>query len=176
MPHLARNRSFRPWVAAFAAMATTIPASTYACIVFVPPKLNDVSYAEVVVIGRIENYQIVRDEAFRKRMLALPKLPADMRKRYQDPKGGATPEYARFTIRVEQVLVGQARDKLSVTWNNSTFGEPNQMKLGRHLIALRRSGRSTFTPLQAPCSSAFIYEAGSEQARTIRAILRAGKR
>lgn len=39
---------------------------------FVPPKVEDVSYADLVVIGRVENYGIIRDEAFRRRMLASP--------------------------------------------------------------------------------------------------------
>lgn len=155
----------------------------------VPVKLEDVRYADVVVIGHIHDYRIVRDGAFRKRMMALPDLPLGMREMYQDPKKNLLSDYARFNVEVEQTLVGRVAGKISVTWDNSTFGEPEQMEPGRYLIALRRP-TSTLPPLrgpsattlpnpdptaltllQAPCSSAFIYRIESEQARTIRSML-----
>lgn len=188
------NASLVGWTIAAIAMAMISSGSAHACRIFVSPKLEDVGYADVVVVGRIANYRIIRDEAFRKRMLASPKLPADMRKMYQDPKQSLMSDYARFDIEVEEVIAGQAPAKLSVTWDNSTFGEPDRIAPGRYLMALRRSGSAipplrgpsaTILPspdpralalLQAPCSSAFIYEAESEQARTVRAILRASQR
>lgn len=161
---------------------------------FVPPRLEDVAYANVVLIGRVENYRIIRDEAFRKRMLASPSLTAEMRKFYSDPKRGLMSDYARFDVKVEKVLVGKASGVLSVTWDNSTFGEPDQLMPGRYLIALRRTDSAapplrgpsatilpspdpkSLTLLQAACSSAFIYPAQSEEARKIQAILHAGKK
>jgi hypothetical protein len=161
---------------------------------FVSPRLEDVSYADVVVIGRIVDYRIVRDEAFRERMLALPNLPTDMRKIYQDPKQGLLSDYARFNIQIERALVGRAPARLSVTWDNSTSGEPDRMEPGRYLIALRRPDSASpplrgpsatispspdpnaLTLLQAPCSRAFLYEADSEQAHAIQAILHARRR
>lgn len=175
--------------AAVAALIGGSPGSAHACRMFVSPKLEDVSYADVVVIGQIADYRIVRDDAFRSRMLSSPNLPADMRKLYQDPKQGLLSDYARFEIQVEQVLVGKAGAKLSVTWDNSTFREPDRMDPGRYLIALRRPNSnmppprgpsatilpspdaSVLTLLQAPCSRAFIYEVDSEDAHAIRAIL-----
>jgi len=124
-------------------------------------------------------------------MRASPNLSAQMRKMYEDPKQGFISDYARFDIQVEQVLIGQARRKLSVTWDNSTFAEPNQMTSGRYLIALRRPSSASpplrgpsatilaspdpnaLTLLQAPCSRAFIYDAESEEARTLQTILHA---
>lgn len=162
--------------------------------VSVPQKLADVRYADVVVVGRIANYRIIRDEEFRRRMLKAPSLPADLRKMYQDPKQSLMTDYARFDIDVEEVLAGRAPTRLSVTWDNSTFGEPDRMKPGRYLIALRwpnsaspplRGPSATIMPspdlktltlLQAPCSSPFIYEAGSEEARVIREMLAARRR
>jgi len=182
------------WVTAATATAVFLPGSAQACRLYVSPRLEDVSYADVVVIGRIADYRIIRDQAFRSRMLALPSLSADMRKMYEDPRQGLLPDYARFNIEVEQVLVGRAAPRLSVTWDNSTSGEPDRMEPGRYLIALRRLGSASpplrgpsatilpspdpnaLTLLQAPCSGAFIYEAQSEQARTIRKILHARQR
>lgn len=180
--------------AAVAALIGISPSPVHACVEYVYPKLEDVRYADVVVIGRIGDYRVVRDEAFRTRMLSLPNLAPDIRKLYQDSKEGLLPDYARFEIQVEQVLVGEARTKLYVTWDNSTFAEPDRIKPGRYLIALRRANsdvpplrgpsasmlpspdKNTLTLLQAPCSSAFIYEAESEQAHAIRAILHAERR
>ncbi|HKT84936.1 MAG TPA: hypothetical protein VJQ77_02490 [Novosphingobium sp.] len=147
------------------------------------------TYADVVLIGRIDNYRIIRDEAFRKRMLASPNLPDKERKFYSDPKTGLMSDYARFDMKVEKMMVGKAKGTLSITWDNSTFSEPDAMKPGRYLVALRRAGSATpalrgpsatilaspdpksLTLLQAPCSSAFIYPAESDEARTIQRIL-----
>lgn len=180
------------WMAV--AVATTSSGSAQACRMSVPPTFEDIGYADVVVIGRIANYRIVRDEAFRKKMLAVPGLSPEMRKIYEDPKQRLLSDYARFDIQVDEVLVGQVQGDLSVTWDNSTFGEPDQLAPGRYLIAMRRASSAVpplrgpsatvipdpdpraLTLLQAPCSAAFIYEAESEEARTIRGILDARRR
>lgn len=182
------------WMAAAAAAAGTLSGSADACRMFVSPNFEDIGYADIVVIGRIANYRIIRDEEFRRRMLASPGLSPDMRKIYEDSKQGLLPDYARFDIQVEEALVGQVSGKLSVTWDNSTFGEPDQMAPERYLIALRRPSSATpplrgpsatvfpspdpdaLTLLQAPCSTAFIYNADSDQARTIRGILNARRK
>jgi hypothetical protein len=161
---------------------------------YVRPTFEDVRFADVVVVGRVVNYRIVRDEAFRRKMLSSPHLSADMRKIYADPKQGLLSDYARFDIQVEEVLVGRAPKKLSVTWDNSTFGEPDRMAAGPYLIALHRPNSPipplrgpsatifpspdprTLTLLQAPCSSAFIYEVGSQEADSIRKILDSQRR
>jgi hypothetical protein len=179
---------------AAAASALTFPVDARACRIHVPPVLEDVRYAEVVVVGRISKYRIVRDEAFRRQMLASPRLSPDMRRYYEDPEGSLLTDYARFDVHVDEVLVGRPPRRLSVTWNNSTYGEPKQMAAGPYLIALRSPvsagpplrGPSVAifaspdptvpTLLQAPCSRAFIYEAQSEQAGAIRRILNARPR
>lgn len=194
MPHSKVYRLLTRWITtAIATTATAaFPSSGFACRMLVAPDLHDVRYADVVVIGRIENYQIIRDEAFRKRMLAAPRLTGEMRKIYSNPKQGLISDYARFDIRVEEVLVGQTSNKLSATWDNSTFLEPEGMGSGRYLIALRRADSNIpplrgpsatilptpepdlLTLVQAPCSSALIYEADGDQARAIRQILQTG--
>lgn len=182
---------FRPLLAAAGVAAVALPAPASACRIYVRPVLEDVRLADVVVVGRIEHYRVVRDEAFRRRMLKSPRLSAELRSIYADPHKSLMPDYVRFDVRVEEVLLGRASRRLSVTWDNSTFGEPESMPPGPYLIALRRPtspmpplrGPSAaimpapdpraLTLLQAPCSSAFVYEAGSEEARRIRAILAA---
>lgn len=182
------------WIAVITSTAAILPSSAHACIVYVPLKLEDVSYADVVVIGHIDNYRIIRNEAFRKQRLALPDLPEDLRKTYQDPKQSLMSDYARFDVQVEEVLAGQASGRLSVTWDASTFAEPDEIAPGRYLIALRRPGSASpplrspsatilpspdtnaLTLLQAPCSGAFIYPAESDAVQNIRGILRAPQR
>lgn len=169
-------------------LAASQPA--LACISSSSIVLDDIQYADVVLVGRISNYHIVRDEAFRKMMLSNSKLSEDVRKIYEG-RGSLLSDYARFEIQVEEVLVGSAPSRLSVTWDNSTFGEPEEIAPGQFLIALRKSSSTLpplrgpsatvfanaepglFTLLQAPCSSPFLFENTSDEASEVRRILRA---
>lgn len=176
------------------AMLISAGVPSYACIVSVETKLTDVTYADVVVVGRIENYRIIRDRAFRRRMLSAPHLTSEMRKFYRDPNTSLMSDVARFEIRVEELLRGRRSGKLSVSWQNSTFGLPSAMGSGSYLIALRRPNsphpplrgpsatvvanpdRQTLTVLQAPCAGAFILKAESRQAEVTRKILKTRRR
>jgi hypothetical protein len=178
--------------ASLLAFASSEPA--HACRIYAGIDLNDVSYADVVVVGRISNYRIVRDEDTRRKMLSIPSLSAEMRKTYEDPSEILLWDYARFDVLVSEVLTGTAPKKLSVTWDNSTFGEPEKMPSGPFLIALRNpSSKSpplrgpsatifpnrepkSLTVLQAPCASAFIFEETSSEAQAVRGIVNARKR
>ena len=189
MPHSNRIWSIIRWAASAAAAVGAMPNPAYACRIVVPLVLDDVSYADVVVIGRIDDYQIIRDEAFRARRLAEPNLPAQLREIYGDPTQSLLTDYARFEIQVDQVLVGRVPETISVTWDNSTFEESREMGLGPFLIALRRFSSAgpplrgpsatilpnpepdLFMVLQAPCSGAFIFRSESEEAHTVQAIL-----
>jgi hypothetical protein len=194
------GRSVSAAALAFAMLAGAGPAQ--ACMVDAPIDLEDVQYADVVVVGRISNYAIVPDleaRRDRQRMLAeVRDLPADVRRELgmdleweQDlqRQTGFMTDYARFDIIVEEVLAGTAGRSHTVSWDNSTFGEPESMPPGPFLIALRdprsslpplRGPSATITPnrepgsltvLQAPCADAFIFERASEQATAVRSIL-----
>ena len=171
------------------------PAS--ACLTMADLKLDDIKYARVVVVGRIANYEIVRDEVFRKQYKEGLERSADKTSEYwKSEYARATSEqerflsdYARFNVLVDEVLVGQPSKVISVTWDNSTFGEPEKMKEGPYLIGLREPGSQSLplrgpsatilpspepkslTVLQAPCAPAFILEATSGKAKSIREIL-----
>lgn len=171
-----------------AALSASAPA--HACRTMAPLDLNDVNYADVVLVGRVSNYGIVRDEEFRRGMLNNPKLPPDMRRLYEGPTV-LMGDYARFDVQVEEVLAGVAPERLAATWDNSTFGIPDTMPTGPFLFALRKpSSRipplrgpsatvmpsrepNALTVLQAPCSRPFMFESGSREARGVRAILKA---
>lgn len=175
---------------AIALILTLATAPADACGISVKRGLNDVVYADVVVVGRISNYRIVRDETFRRKMLANPKLSPDLRLLYEGP-GSLLSDYARFDVEVDELLVGKTPKRFSVTWDNSTFGEPEEMPAGPFLIALRDPGSAmpplrgpsatilpspdptTLTLLQAPCSRPFLLERGSLDAGAVRFILSA---
>ena len=167
------------------------PAVAQACMV--PASLNteDIKYADVVVVGHVENYEIVRDLAFRESMLSNPNLPQSLREFYSDESRTLLGDYARFEVLVGRVLVGDVPDRFSATWDNSTFGEPESLPSGPFLLGFRSAGSpmpplrgpsATILPnpepqnlsiLQAPCAPAFIFGSSSKAAREVEAILAA---
>jgi hypothetical protein len=169
------------------------PHPTLACIMAADRKLEDVKFASVVVIGSVENYQVILDpEARSQRKTMLENLPADASPEYREMLESQEvflSDYARFDILVDEVLVGTASDKISVVWDNSTFGEPDAMASGPYLFALivpgsprppLRGPSATILPhpdavslsvLQAPCAGPFIFPADSSQVSDIRATL-----
>ena len=155
-----RNRAVLAALFVTMALAGT-PA--HACIMSVPIELADIEYADVVVVGRINDYELVGNE-------------------------GLISGYAKFDVLVDEILLGNAPQEITVTWGNSTFSEPETMRPGPFLIALRdpgsrmpplRSSGSIFpnpkpdllTLLQAPCSTPFMFASGSEEAKAIRQML-----
>lgn len=172
---------------AIALAATCQPA--HACRTSAELVIADIAYADVVVVARIANYRIVRDQAFRERMLANPNITPEMRALYTG-RNGLLPDYARFELQVSEVLSGKAPKRLTVTWDNSTFSEPEAMPPGPYLIALRKPGSAppplrgpsativpnqepdTLTLLQAPCSHPFLFDSSSEEARAARVFLK----
>lgn len=165
--------------------------SAQACYAPARLELEDVKYADAVISGRIVNYRIVRDQKARRDRRALlalsPNMAPEMRKELKAQKDFLT-DYASFEIVVEQVLKGKTPRKVSVTWDNSTFGEPEMLR-GRHLVALRdprskapplRGPSATFFPNprrdvltvpQAPCAPAFVFKEDEQAARQLRRLM-----
>jgi hypothetical protein len=149
--------SVRLAAAAVVSMLASQPALT--CRVTNELNLPDVKNADVVVVGRITEYEVIRDKAY----------------------------YAKLTVRVEEALIGNAKQTFTARWDNSTFALPDKMDQGPFLIALRTPSLETsasatmpkklphnpdlMTVVQAPCSRAFIFESASDEARIIRDIL-----
>lgn len=182
------------------ALSVTLPAKpACACRMMAKPELDDIKFASAVVIGRIVDYEIVLDWAARRRhWFYLIRSNSS----WEDwkfgwgllwGKAGLMSDYARFKVSVDEVLVGQPPKVISVTWDNSTFPEPGNMKEGPYLIGLREPGSkipplrgssATVLPspepkslavLQAPCAPAFILEATSAEAKTLREMLVDGR-
>ena len=189
--NLARARRARN-CGVLAVIALTVmssaPGVAHACMVQTMPDPEDVRHADIVVVGQISNYEIILDEAFRRKKLSRPDLSPQLRAHHEEQKGVLS-DYARFDIHVDEVLHGEAQQKLTVTWDNSTFAEPKKMAAGPFLIALRDPGSARpllkgpsatilpnldpehLTVLQAPCSNPFIFDDKSDDASTIRQIL-----
>jgi hypothetical protein len=166
------------------------PANT--CLGASSLNLDDIKYARVVVIGRIVDYEIVLDQKVRKERKEMLDRSADKSTEYwrmMSEQKHFLSDYARFRVVVDKVLVGKSPNIISVTWNNSTFGEPEKMQKGPYLIGLRESGSKSpplrgpsatilpspdpklLTVLQAPCAPAFILESTSAEAKTIKKML-----
>src|SRR4051794_38597180 len=96
---------------AFSALAS--PAE--ACMADAPLDLHDLTYADVVVIGRITGYRIVSPRAAGRRGHA--------------PLGPIS-DYARFDVLVDEILKGAPTKRIRVSWDNSTFAEPARMPPG----------------------------------------------
>jgi predicted LPLAT superfamily acyltransferase len=164
-----------------------VSAPAHACRVHRAVQPADVQYADVVVVGRIANYHLALDpklqEKLREKLGNSPDMAPDVRKLLE--KQLLTTDHARFDILIDRILAGQPPSTLTVTWSNSTFGEPATMPAGPFVIALydpaarpdRISGAlsglkdGSLTVLQAPCSGAFIFPVESEEAAAVRAIL-----
>ena len=170
-------RVCRTFLAALLVALASAADRAHACMAQAPLELADIKYADVVVVGRISNYTIVRD-------------PYVSPQRRDSSKGASfLGDYAKFDVLIDEVLVGKAAQSVTVTWDNSTFGEPESMPSGPFLIALRdprsrglplRGPSATILPnpepssltvLQAPCSDPFIFASSSDRARTILQIL-----
>lgn len=166
-------------------LATT---SAHACAMLAEMDLRDIKYANVVVVGQIANYEIVLDPVIRQRYRDMIAGNPKLRETLGSPKSFTT-DYARFDIVVGEVLRGKAPDRITVTWDNSTFGEPDEMGPGPFLIALRdpnsampplrgpsatimpNPAPATLTVLQAPCAGPFMFEASSKEAGLVRRML-----
>lgn len=177
-------------VTAMSLTLMAMPAS--ACRTTAPLELDDIKFASVVVIGRVVDYEVVLDQKVRKERKEMLDSYADKSTefwRLMSEQTGFLSDYARFKVLVDEVLVGQPPSVITVTWDNSTFGEPDTMKEGPYLIGLREPGSmipplrgpsatilpspepTSLTVLQSPCAPAFILEATSAEAKTVRAIL-----
>lgn len=173
-------------------MASSNSAS--ACVTRARLDLADIKHADVVVIGRISDYEHVLDPDARKRREDMMRTAPEPLRAILGKQSSFLSDYVRFQVNVDEVLSGDAPNVFPVTWDNSTFGEPDTIKPGSYLIAVRKSeaqrpplrGASAtimptpepdkMTVLQAPCASAFLFNAESEEAQGIRRILGADRK
>ncbi|MCL2021192.1 MAG: hypothetical protein FWG81_03600 [Betaproteobacteria bacterium] len=153
---------------------TFVSQPVHACIMLAPLELEDIRYADVVVIGRIVDYKIILASEFRKQKLADPDLSPEGRKLYEIQS--FIDDYARFEVQVQEVLKGKKELKLiTATWSNFSFRAPEEWFTGPFLIALRdphskipplrgpsatimpNKEPDTLTVLEAPCAPAFMF-------------------
>lgn len=148
-------------VVGLAVLLAASPAS--ACRARAALELGDIQYASVVVVGRIQNYEIVQ--------------ATDERSKFWRAKSKSKKilsDYARFEVVVDRVLVGQPSQVIPVTWDNSTFAEPEAVKTVPYLIGLREAGSKT-PPLRGPSATilpSFSYKVRSWDATKLEAVAR----
>lgn len=173
-----------------ASLAVAAPAQ--ACIDLAPFKIEDIRYADAIVVGRISKYRIVEDRKARddrEKTLERSDLLPQFRRALKAQTSWIS-DYATFDIDVDKTILGKVPDRITVTWDNSTFSEPETFPAGPYLIALRRprsrlpplhGGSATilqnqqpqlFTVLQAPCASEFILDNSPENIADVRKLLK----
>jgi hypothetical protein len=180
------------FVALFNLGAMLAAGPTSACIDIAPIDLHDVSYADVVVVGRVTKYTLVLDSEARKRHQEFLAHSSGKVRELLGKANSFMTDYARLQIAVEEVLRGTAPHTVTVTWDNTAFSET--MPPTSYLIALRSSGSplpplrgatATILPdpdpaslsvLRAPCSAAFFFESTSTDADIVRQILNSGSK
>jgi len=179
-------------ILAYGALVSCLMASSNlatACVVVAALDLTDVRYADVVVVGRISDYEHVLDPLARKRREALMSTASERLKAILGKSSGFLTDYVRFQVTVDEVLHGNPPDAFPVTWDNSTFSEPEKVNPGSYLIAVRKASTQRpplrgpsatimptpepdrMTVLQAPCARAFLFPAESKEAHGVRRIL-----
>ncbi len=145
-----------------------MPDTALACIDIAPFEISDISSADLVVAGELAAYAKVSHGGRR-----------------------GLSDYAILTVRVQSTLKGEAPRMVQLTWDNSTFSEPEMMVLGEKVIvaAVRPGGAGLplrgpsatvlsaprpdkMQVLQAPCAPAFILPYSAQSEKNLRAILR----
>lgn len=127
----------------------TAAAPAHACQVMKRLDPQHITYASIVVVGRISDYEIVPDQP-------------------------AKPGFGRFKIQVDEVLVGRPVRTLIANWFNSTFAFPDKLAEGPFLIGLHELNYpepKSLVVLQAACTPPLILETASAEAKAVRKIL-----
>jgi hypothetical protein len=171
-------------------VALSVQASpALACAKRAPLQLEDVRFADRVVRAHVTRYEMVRDEEAHRRAKDLMAKLAPGRPR--PAKVRLMTDYARITLAVDEVLLGDQVQSLTVNWLNPPYSEDFPLPSGAYVIALRtpaspipplRGATATILPapepdilqvLQAPCAPAFFFAETDKLAGQLRQILNA---
>jgi len=143
----------------------TISNPAAACRISIPLKLDDIRYADTVVIGQISNY----------RTILSPEATARWDKLYAPWKrpDHLMGDYVVFDVAVDEVLIGKPPLKLSVI---SMYGSATAAPAGPFLLALNKPNPArspqgdsnaigvrspeddAFALLEMPCSGSCLFE------------------
>jgi len=181
---LARIRLF---LCAVICCGLIVPA--HACFGPLGLDLNDVRHADLVLVGRVQNYRIVRDERERQAIRRLSEDPvhSHLFKRdlehvqRGDPMSG---DYAKFDILVHRQLSGKSPPVLTVTLNDPfrKFGDiagrtyvfallslSSNSAPGSRDLRLYLVNREPDLPtvIIVPCSATFMFEVASPEGQAL---------
>lgn len=157
----------------------TISNPAAACRISIPLNLDNIRYADTVVIGHLSNYRTVLS----------PEATARWDKAYAPWKrpDHLMGDYVVFDVAVDEVLLGNPPLKFSVM---SMYGSAAAAPAGPFLLALNKPNPAelpqgdsnaigvrapesdAFGLLEMPCSGAFLFETDSDEASTIRRLLK----
>lgn len=149
-------------------------APAYACRYHKPIEIDDLRYADLILVGRISNFRTVSPDREPGLKTAYPRVP-----------------FAEFEISAEEVLFGTAPERVIVTSYPLAGAQADQVSAGPFLFALREplsefpprniTGREalfypnavdgSFTILGQRCSSVFMFEPRSNEAESVRRFL-----
>ena len=156
--------------------STALPAR--AC---VPPPENAnaptaILKADVVVIGRVRRYERIAEPSARRDREARLARESDLSPEQRRRLRRAT-DYGRFTLAVDQVLMGRAPRTMTVFWRSNLMGGyPDSLPSGSYVIGLTQPDRnpvgglaaSHYTVAQGLCSGAKLFRGRSPEANQVR--------
>jgi len=152
-------------------------------------QLDDVRYADLVLVGRVQNYRIVRDELERQAIRRLSKDPAhgDLFKRDLErvQRGDLmSGDYAKFDVLVHRQLSGKSPTVLTVTLNDpfkkfqdiagrtyafALLSLSSNSAPGSRDLRLYLANREPDLPtvIIVPCSGTFMFEVASPDGQAL---------
>lgn len=153
-------------------LALVVPATAQACQMPAPRDLQRATQADVVVVGRIVDYRLVRDEAGRRMNREMLARDPELAEAIGKAPGSLMTDYALFDVRVKATLWGEAPRRLRVRLD-SAGPRPPRLDIP-YLIVLnapKPGAEAVFTVVNQTCAGAFLFPEGEPDALTIRRLL-----
>ena len=141
------------WFAAALAFAALAFEPAYACRYHKPVDMEHLRYADLIVVGRISGFRIVR-----------PELEPDLETAYPSAA------FAQFEINAEEVLRGTVPERLIVNSYAHAFMEADQLRAEPYLFALRQPSSEFPPPIIAGEEALFFSNAVADQHAVLGAI------
>ncbi|PZM07864.1 hypothetical protein [Rhizobium tubonense] len=141
----------------------------------------DVKDAEAIVVGHIEDYQLVADQAAQDGYRATLDQSSTLPPTFDEN----IPVAAHFDIVVDEVLRGSVGRRLQISWSGGNYQLPPTLAPGPYFIALTDTSypfsnmpgfnmakTGKLTVLQPLCTRAFLFPADSKDAESTTRALR----
>ncbi|KQV19709.1 hypothetical protein ASC97_28995 [Rhizobium sp. Root1203] len=165
-------------------MAVLVASSpAMACLVSKPLHPSDFTTAEIIIVGRVTNYEAVADPIATERTRRLLETSPSRRLRAKDYKSIS---YGRLDLEIDDVLKGKLPAQFAIYWLPGTAGPSDTLAPGRYILGLGRvdtlsthyENRLLLLPLDAltigekACAGAFITQYSSELGKKVGELLK----